>query len=929
MKDPLRNISLRQKLVFHILAISLAAIIGGGFFTYRVIRNNLKSQLLNNLALVAESKEGHIYTYIIYLKASTEGFASDGVVRESLEWLNTRPSYTNWIIDNLNHHLLVNKLAIIKGVFQTDVIDMAGLIVASSNKGVVGQDESSQDYFIKGKEKTYLSDFVYSSYDHKKIPSLIISAPIRDKSAGKPWGVLINRVGTEEFGKILEGQFQLELGASSGLKGKMQSFDTYLVNKDGLMVTKSRFMALETAFLRQPVKTPPVLEAFKGKEYSGVYLDYRDREVIGAAMYFPEKGWALLVEVDTEEGFALLNTVKKGILLGIATVVFFALPLVFLFTPFIVRPLEELIRAMNKLDKGDLSVDIKTDSKDEIGQLAKAFNQMTQSLRSSRIKIIQALEQSRQSLRKVTNLYEINKTLVGPLDTKEILQTIAKQAAALPNIDSATIMLVNSQTNILEPVVSQGKAGKQEACPHLNIGEGAAGWVAREGRVLVIPDIRKDGRFLTGASATNQESGSYLGIPLAVEGKIIGVLNLSKKGPYEFTTGETEFFSAIGIQAAIAIKNAQIYETIEQRAKELSDDFLEQKHFLESVLYAMGDGVFSSDRDRRILTWSRGAEEITGYKAEEVIGKRCSDFLQHRDKEGNILKCFFPACPFEQILNGPEQAQVEYVSILTRSGEQRDLGVRATGIRDAQGEIIAWVQVFRDMTREREVDRMKTEFISTVSHELRTPLTPLMGFSELLLRQDLPEDKRIKYARIINEETKRLTQLIEEILDLRRIEAGRMELKFNPESISSLIISSMELMEKMSDRHDIEFIVPADLPEVRIDRHKIIQVLNNIINNAIKYSPQGGKIRIKADPLETDYVTVSVSDEGVGMPAENLPSIFPAFYRVDHPETRDVGGAGLGLTITANIIQMHGGTIWVESEAGKGSTFYFTLPIVK
>jgi len=230
------------------------------------------------------------------------------------------------------------------------------------------------------------------------------------------------------------------------------------------------------------------------------------------------------------------------------------------------------------------------------------------------------------------------------------------------------------------------------------------------------------------------------------------------------------------------------------------------------------------------------------------------------------------------------------------------------------------------LTAAQEVDRLKDDLISTVSHELRTPLTSLLGFTELMLQRDFPQPKQHELLSIMHNESLRLTNLINNFLDLQAIEARRSQYRFAQMPISPLLYEAVDLFSKADGNHTWQTTIPDNLPLVHIDADRIRQVLTNLLANAAKFSTQGGTISISV-ALQQAALTISVSDQGIGIPQEAIPKLFTKFFRVDDGATRTTNGTGLGLALIKEIIEAHQGHVWVDSTLGKGSTFFFTLPL--
>jgi signal transduction histidine kinase len=227
-----------------------------------------------------------------------------------------------------------------------------------------------------------------------------------------------------------------------------------------------------------------------------------------------------------------------------------------------------------------------------------------------------------------------------------------------------------------------------------------------------------------------------------------------------------------------------------------------------------------------------------------------------------------------------------------------------------------------------ELARLKDAFVSQVSHELRTPLQPIVGFAELLVdRSESPEEVR-RYAEIIQRQSIALQRLVDDLLDLARFETGRYQLERTSLDLRGLLEARARELGLLSDRHPVWFEVDADAGQVDADSGRVEQIVNNLVGNAVRYSPAGGPVVIRLG-CEGDFAKVSVTDSGIGIPADRQARVFEKFYRVDNELTRQVSGTGLGLSICRELVESHGGRIWVESAPGRGSTFWFTLPLVR
>jgi len=250
-----------------------------------------------------------------------------------------------------------------------------------------------------------------------------------------------------------------------------------------------------------------------------------------------------------------------------------------------------------------------------------------------------------------------------------------------------------------------------------------------------------------------------------------------------------------------------------------------------------------------------------------------------------------------------------------------------------EGEVAGAVAVIRDMTREREIERMKSEFLSNISHELRTPLTPIKGYAEILTNKEVPADKVKKFTQGILDSTARLERIVELLVDFSAMEAGRLAPKSTPVNIGELVRKLGEETEERTPRHDVVMDIKSRLPKVVGDERLLRRSLEEILDNAVKFSPQGGTIRLEVKGVAKGNgqgkrrgVSVSISDEGIGIEPENLKRIFSDFHQLDGSETRAYGGLGLGLAFVQRIIEAHDGQVDVDSRPEEGTRFTVTLP---
>ena len=341
------------------------------------------------------------------------------------------------------------------------------------------------------------------------------------------------------------------------------------------------------------------------------------------------------------------------------------------------------------------------------------------------------------------------------------------------------------------------------------------------------------------------------------------------------------------------------------------------------ALYSLADGVMLVNAAGQIVLFNSRAQEILNVDAGAWRDKPASAFYNALAAHTTIGEGL--ALRFENhALRAREMPQVDFVL----HASQTMIQAKWFALRAADDG--AYGVLWRDVTRDQELEDIKNQLLATVSHELRTPLASIKGFATTLLRQDVRWDEATQrdFLRIIEEESNRLEELIDNLLDVAQVQAGGLRIRPEPVQLRRLVREAVEQAQRRTETHWFVMDLPAELPRVWADPRRIRQVLSNLLENAIKYSPDGGEIAVRCE-VDASNVMTTIADQGIGIPPEMQARIFDRFFQVDGASTRQVGGSGLGLAIVKGIVEAHHGTVWVESAVGKGSLFRFTLPIVK
>ncbi len=448
-------------------------------------------------------------------------------------------------------------------------------------------------------------------------------------------------------------------------------------------------------------------------------------------------------------------------------------------------------------------------------------------------------------------------------------------------------------------------------------------WAMNEKRPIVLPETL---RFNT---AANEEFSAVI-IPVVQGSKIKGLLDaIIQKTPEEFSQRDFDLMIILANHAATAIENAHLYETMAIKTEVLDNI----KNYLSNVLHGMSNGVLAVNEEGKIELINQNTENLFSLADVDPIGHHLLEVFS--DSFGVKLHELYKKAVAQ------EGELSEEFEIKKDDGTRVPVSVKCNQLKDENGNIKGAIFVFQDMSETyeliklRKIDRLKDQLISNISHELRTPLTAIKSFSEILLNYDENEETKKEFLSIINSESDRLTRLINNILDLSKLESGTAKWQLEPLNIEMVIDSAVDTLQSLLMQKKIKLVkkYAQNLPSVFADHDKLTQVIVNLVNNAIKFSPEGGKITIATELLPATKkrkracIKVGVTDQGPGIPKKYLDVIFEKFGQVlETDDGNKPSGTGLGLTISREIIHHLGGRIWVVSKPGKGATFYFELP---
>jgi|GEM_PF-92294 len=413
----------------------------------------------------------------------------------------------------------------------------------------------------------------------------------------------------------------------------------------------------------------------------------------------------------------------------------------------------------------------------------------------------------------------------------------------------------------------------------------------------------------------------------------LGVLFVFRSHSLSFSADDRQILKSFADYAAIAVNNAQLYEAaVTERGR------------LDALLESSGDGIMVLRPDLSIERFNRALASLTGWPAEEATGRQHDDVVvwARPTTDTTLTQAMEQGWPSTVQARTRESrtaagraataSRTLYVEgeLRRRNGSVVSVGITYAPLLTRTGRVINIICTVRDITRFREADVLKDTFISVVSHELKTPVAIIKGYAETLRRPEARRNPALvdEMLTSITEESDRLARLVDDLLDASRLQAGGLPFR-DVEDVDLRFVARrvIERYASHAPQHQLvlDFTPADDFPTVRGDPQRLEQVLDNLVSNAIKYSPRGGVVEIKGE-ASTVEVVVSVRDEGVGIPLEEQERIFTRFHRIENPETRAVSGTGLGLYLTRAIVRAHGGRCWVDSIPGQGATFYVALP---
>jgi PAS domain S-box-containing protein len=536
--------------------------------------------------------------------------------------------------------------------------------------------------------------------------------------------------------------------------------------------------------------------------------------------------------------------------------------------------------------------------------------------------------------RRAETLLRVSTELVASLDLELVLHRALELVNEAIGADQAAVILTDPDTLQLVFRASLDRENKPPSGGRpipFHVGEGLAGWVIQQRQAVILPDISADSRWVHLYPDDEPRYRSALAVPLMVGADALGALLLLSRDPAVFNPEQLSLASAAANQVASTINNAELYRLIRDQADRLGGLVRAQQvetRKSRAMLEAVADGVMVTDSDHYIVLFNQAAERVLALPRQKVQGHPAAEYMGLFGKAGRAW-----LNSLHRWRQSPAEISAhEYLSEQITLENGNVISVHLAPIASGE-EYDGAVAVFRDITHEVEVDRLKSEFVATVSHELRTPMTAIKGYVEILLMGAAGElgSQQRGFLEIVIHNTERLEQLVDSLLNISRAEAGHIRLVNDAVDVRPLVEEVAAALraqcQQSGKKLDVRVDIEDGIGSFLADLLRVREILDNLTENAYLYTPDGGTITIGAHQAK-DGVQFDIVDTGIGIPTADQKRMFERFFRGTDPLVMATAGTGLGLSITRHLVELHGGQIWMESDGvpGHGSAFHVILP---
>jgi len=945
--------NIKNKILFKILLPSILVATVATAFCYLYICNVVRKNIFDQLEIAADELHNNVRIFLSGKQGRTVDFSSDGFIRDCTEEIARKDSRREYYINALNNHLVTSKKPLDPDILDVFVIDLDGKVISSTDVGQLGRDVSGETCFSETiKKGSYIADIRYHP-DYKQniyfINTTVTGSFIRNihyppeyrqnaffdvsrillrKGGQDPIGIIVNRYNGDSLSRATHRGITEGSGQEKQLNGLEETGETYIVNRNKVMITESRF--IEDAVYNQVVDTEGVRTAFDNRTgMTGIYPDYRDVMVLGVSKYIEEMDWVIVASKNVSEAFAPVMYLRNFVIIigttGIVVIVFVA---VYISTK-ITGSIDKTTGLTRKIARRDLEnpiMDYK--SMDELQKLGELINSAMNKHREASVCDIRSIKNDDFSLLKLKGS---NEDWTIAFDATTDITTIHDKEFNIIRANKAFY----DEYNIDEKQLNNKKYYE----------------------IFYGPDKPLNICILTRCAAS-----------------------LKSECEEENHTDKNEIHLILtyplldekGVLQGIVRQHKNITEK-----KRVDEEIKRAKEFSENLIETAHDAIVSIDEEGIVKIWNLTAEKVFGYSRNEIMGKSITIIIpeEYKKKYEEGLKFF--------LQTGQPKILDKSVEIIGKTKEGKEIPIELsmsfqktenkrysfTGIiRDRTFEVNAKMQLIEKSneleeysqaleqkveartlelkeanTKLQEMSNLKTEFLSIASHEIRAPLAAVLSYTRIINNrfEDVifpsirtEDSKVIKSTEKVKGglgtiilEGERLTHLIDDLLDITKIESGKIEWQFEPISLTNVIERATALTSGAMEQYGLELVIDVEggLPDVVGDKNRLRQVMINLISNAMKFTEKGSiTCRVRKQKNE---IIISVVDTGKGISNVNQEKIFEKFKQIGSSPKGKPKGTGLGLPICKEIVKQHGGRIWVESEIGKGSTFSFALPI--
>jgi PAS domain S-box-containing protein len=693
-----------------------------------------------------------------------------------------------------------------------------------------------------------------------------------ENGAGETEAVLIGRVPDILLNDLANG-LQNTMGAGQG----------FIVDEQSQIIAHPDSSTLLATW--NPPDSPPekieLSAGTVGRAYLGLEGNTNARELV----YYqegPSHPWTIVITVPYEVILQMAIQISGQLVVVLVTAMLLFAGYLYFLGRSITQPLTELAFASQRIAGGSLNIPITTQGNDEIGHLGQAFRQMQVSLK--------------QRLDELGLLLEVSQQVSTSIDINQGMPPILQAALRRTGASGVRVVVLNPSGR--QPLMfGEGPASRMMSNFDRQVMS-----LTQQQQVVTLPTPAEVSARLVPNRQQALPIKALISMPLITHERFQGVFWLTYRQGHTFDQPELDFLRTLASQASVLVENARLFATAEGGRRRLA-----------AVLASTSDAVIVTDPTERILLINPAMERFFNLSAADVIGRPVTAVIEAKRL-------------VEALTSTSERAR--NLEIPTPDGKV--LYASASTIFSNDGQTMGRVAVLHDITYLKEVDEMKSEFVATVSHDLRSPLTFMRGYATMMPMVGELTNKQQEYIDKILNGIEQMSSLINDLLDLGRLEAG-IDLVVSQFRVMEVLNSIVEEHHQPAQQKGIDLAVTADsrrVPPVRGDMSLIRQAVTNYVNNTIKYAPNSGRVTLDA-VVEGNEVIISVRDNGPGIPKKEQLRLFEKFYRVQQRGSEPIKGSGLGLALVKSIAERHGGRAWCESTVGKGSTFYISLPLEK